>query len=546
MNGSRNIVSDLLLGLGLPTVQQNGSSITAGQNSTGLNFAALLNMFSGNGLNQTSANTAQFNLTAMLGQKKSSDPTSGNSVPQQLQALLGFGMSPMPAMSATPTTKSNLITAPNASLVDSADAATSVKVQMLAANGTQLSLPVREIPEGNYKVKDATIANGNLNMTLVHKDDPTIELRVTLPSSPTQAEPQPTSPVSLLTNAQSKSVSTISPGNGSQHTPQMEQLLTQLKASEITVNQPHTLVAETPDQATTMQITTNQNVASQLVAEQMTLNQPKEFLNTLVAPKGNAGEEPAKGKSTVAEKLAIRLVDPKATTASTELADAVRPTTMASNSETSQQEQYFRPTAVKINNRVMTKEYPSIAALLESTNGETSSLQNSATELAAGSWSTSRQSQSVELRMDQTAVKVIVPKDLSELLTGSHKSVSLKLDPQYLGPARLSLVMHGDALTAKITVETQQAKAALDHSMNQLNDQLAQAGVKVDLINVNVRGGGADNQSFRQQQDWLAHSRPHMVTNESELTMEQPTVVTAVGRTMSQNYVNGRGVNLYA
>jgi flagellar hook-length control protein FliK len=194
----------------------------------------------------------------------------------------------------------------------------------------------------------------------------------------------------------------------------------------------------------------------------------------------------------------------------------------------------------------MTKDSPTVAALMDTKeNGGASSNSQSTSAATSNSLHLLRQESTMSFRQDQTAVKVTVPKDLSGLLDGSHKSVSIKLDPAYLGPARLSLVMRGEVLSAKITVDTQQAKAALDNSMTQLTDQLASAGVKVDLINVSVRGGGADNQSFHRPQEWFTRQQQHVVHHESILALDA-AALEASSRQAPSSYLHGRGVNLYA
>ena len=121
----------------------------------------------------------------------------------------------------------------------------------------------------------------------------------------------------------------------------------------------------------------------------------------------------------------------------------------------------------------------------------------------------------------------------------------IKLEPEFLGPARLHLTMRQETLTARVMVDTPQAKAAVESSLSQLTDQLTKVGIKVDYIDVGVRGGGAQNQFFHNQSNWF---RAHIsrVTAPKEVEPVSPAITAATVARHSAGYIAGDRVNIYA
>jgi flagellar hook-length control protein FliK len=542
VSSQNNIVSDLLLGFGAqPVPQQGPTGVSTPAMGTG-SFASLLSLFSGIGVNGQGSTNPQTTLSAAT---DNSDlmPLSA-SVQAQVKMLLGMGFTPAANNAAgvvsldNQNTSGRSLAAQPAALGLNSGKAT---VQLIAANGKALDLPVREIPEGSYAVKDANISNGNLNLTLVHKDDQNTELKISLPTQVLSANPKndlPTQVSSLHMNAVS---SHSRPTAHSRQMSSFEQFLTQLKASEVTINQPLPSTAGPAEQAPVLTIQTQVETNPMVAVGATSVARPLNLARTIALSDSDESLTERGGES-IKTNIAQVAGAPKA---AEQLVSAIQPIQAQFKTGAAQAEPFFRPTAFKINNRVMTKETPTVAALMDVNDGGSAAASQNASASASGGLHTLRQEPAMNFRQDQTAVRVTVPKDLSGLLDGSHKSISIKLDPDYLGPARLSLIMRGEVLTAKITVDTQQAKAALDNSMTQLTDQLASAGVKVDMINVSIRGGGADNQSFHRPQDWFAQQQPRVIQSESIAALDV-AALEAANRQMPISYLHGRGVNLYA
>ena len=147
-------------------------------------------------------------------------------------------------------------------------------------------------------------------------------------------------------------------------------------------------------------------------------------------------------------------------------------------------------------------------------------------------------------RVDQPAVRFTLPDNLSEVIKQGSRSITLKIEPEHLGPARLNLVMNENSLSARLTVESLPAKLAVQNSIDQLTDQLARAGIRLDHIEVSLQGGGAHNQFFHRQADWFRSQRQTpRVANEEILS---PMSVAPAMPIPLASYLTSGGVNLYA
>lgn len=101
-----------------------------------------------------------------------------------------------------------------------------------------------------------------------------------------------------------------------------------------------------------------------------------------------------------------------------------------------------------------------------------------------------------------TSTVLVLPDKLDELLMPVGRTVTLRLEPDTLGPARLQLTLQGDQLTARITVERPEAKALLDSSLGQLTQQLERAGIRVEQIQIQLAGQAAHDQLPQRGPDW--------------------------------------------
>ncbi|MBD3331601.1 hypothetical protein GF356_02020 [candidate division GN15 bacterium] len=148
-------------------------------------------------------------------------------------------------------------------------------------------------------------------------------------------------------------------------------------------------------------------------------------------------------------------------------------------------------------------------------------------------------------------VRMVIPEAEMMKLRTTGQTVRLRLEPDSLGPARLTLHMQGDTMKAHVMVESQQAKVAVESSLQELAQQLNRANIKVDHISVEVASDGTDQQwQFDRRPNW--HARPqgdsHANLNaegEGDETIDNPTILAQADA--SRGYgIGAGGVNLLA
>jgi flagellar hook-length control protein FliK len=148
-------------------------------------------------------------------------------------------------------------------------------------------------------------------------------------------------------------------------------------------------------------------------------------------------------------------------------------------------------------------------------------------------------------------VRMVIPEAEMMKLRTTGQTVRLRLEPDSLGPARLTLHMQGDTMKAHVVVESQQARAAVESSLQELAQQLNRANIKVDHISVEVASDGTDQQwQFDRRPNW--HARPQggsyanlNAEGEDDETIDNPTILAQADA--SRGYgVGAGGVNLLA
>jgi flagellar hook-length control protein FliK len=147
-------------------------------------------------------------------------------------------------------------------------------------------------------------------------------------------------------------------------------------------------------------------------------------------------------------------------------------------------------------------------------------------------------------------VRVIIPETEMMKLRSNGQTIRLQLEPDTLGPARLTLTMQGNTLKAQVMVESYQAKAVVESSLQELTSQLGRANIKVDHITVEVASDGADQHwQFERRPQW--HSRSHgsyaslASDDENNEIADNATILT--GTSVNEPYgIRAGSVNLIA
>ncbi|RKX29861.1 MAG: hypothetical protein DRP47_00550 [Candidatus Zixiibacteriota bacterium] len=148
-------------------------------------------------------------------------------------------------------------------------------------------------------------------------------------------------------------------------------------------------------------------------------------------------------------------------------------------------------------------------------------------------------------KVDLQPVKFNIPENLRTWLKPNGQSIRLNIEPEHLGPARLSLHIHNNQLRAVVVVENTQAKMTVEGSLDHLMDALNKADIQVDRIEVNVDQQNAREQLFQQRAytNWRSNNiRPFSITDNLKEIAEQTPPVPR----MEPSYVSAGRVNLLA
>ncbi len=142
-------------------------------------------------------------------------------------------------------------------------------------------------------------------------------------------------------------------------------------------------------------------------------------------------------------------------------------------------------------------------------------------------------------------VRFNLPMDIKTALKPNGQSITLRIEPENLGPAKLSLSLRDDKLTAKISVESAPAKAALESNLDRLVSQLAKADISVDQIEITITGDSAHNEFFQRQPHWQ-HRVSYRSSQSDDISSESDGIPVAEPLLSAAQYAGPSGVNLLA
>lgn len=166
-------------------------------------------------------------------------------------------------------------------------------------------------------------------------------------------------------------------------------------------------------------------------------------------------------------------------------------------------------------------------------------------EYIAGSGRVATESSLSYEKAETRPVRFSLPDNLSSRLGLNGKTISLKIEPEHLGPARLSLTMYGNKLKAKVMVKTAEAKAMIENSLDILTRQLAKAEIEVDNIEVAIDGDHAEGELPQRRPYWL-RPVPTAATDLKALSSDDAAEQLPAYLQSANTYVGATGVNLLA
>jgi hypothetical protein len=142
-------------------------------------------------------------------------------------------------------------------------------------------------------------------------------------------------------------------------------------------------------------------------------------------------------------------------------------------------------------------------------------------------------------------LRFTLPENLNTVLKSNSKAVTIRIEPEHLGPARLSLSMVDDRLKARIVVSSVSARAALEGSLDRLVDQLARADIKVDQVEIAINGDSTHNEFLGRQPHWRRRMAARIPATEA-LSFDPTTGPAAPAAWSPAQYVGSEGVNVLA
>ena len=511
-----NILNDLLSG--------QASSSKSGQVGSGINglpdgatpFDQLMNLFGMVSLptgigSATDPSLSQF--SELLGDKNKADggstPLAGTLLPN---VMWGGGFMPLcptkqtpgmaPGTSPDPTTLPSIT--PQSTSVKTGDtmlvpkeAVTTNPKLMALLNQTPVS-----VPQGKFAVVASKVTDGKLELEVASPKTSDQTIKITIPTAllheSATVAPSVAARIPLI--------------EGNAGTSNFEQLLAHANVKEIEISTSAVAESILPSAPQTITIVAESNGRPVMLTGKM--NKSQMTATTSRNTKDSALSALKSGSTPVAASDETNVVSP----------------IEAKN-----------PTASLANDSLTTRSFADFVQTLDSSAVKN---DNFGRALPTGLERTEAPAQGVAVPV-RPMVRMSIQDDLPRLSKLTGRTLTIKIEPEYLGPARLHLTMRQDTLSARLTVDSPQAKAAVESSLTQLTDQLSKAGIKVDYIDVGVRGGGAENQSFHRQSDWFRQQQPrHIPLAEiSELTAETIPSLMSASRT---SYLGNDRVNIFA
>ncbi|UCE25121.1 MAG: flagellar hook-length control protein FliK [Candidatus Zixiibacteriota bacterium] len=142
------------------------------------------------------------------------------------------------------------------------------------------------------------------------------------------------------------------------------------------------------------------------------------------------------------------------------------------------------------------------------------------------------------------SVRLNLPENLSTTVKPNGRAVTIRIEPEHLGPARLSLSMVDHKLKARIVVDSVPAKVALESNIDRLMNQLSKADIKVDQIEITINGDSTHNQYLGRQPHWRHRMITRIPAVEPQTSDKGDIPITPSA--LSAEYLGAGGVNVLA
>jgi len=148
-----------------------------------------------------------------------------------------------------------------------------------------------------------------------------------------------------------------------------------------------------------------------------------------------------------------------------------------------------------------------------------------------------------EARISTTPVKFVLPVEVIGENTKNNHTVMIRMEPDHLGPVRMTISTYNDILTARLVVDSPLAKATVESNLNNLLEQLNRHGIRVDAFEVSVGGGTVGHEARENRfakSAWMA--RQNLKSYEKSCAING----IVVPGTQEHLYIEANGVNCFA
>ncbi len=146
-------------------------------------------------------------------------------------------------------------------------------------------------------------------------------------------------------------------------------------------------------------------------------------------------------------------------------------------------------------------------------------------------------------KLDIQSVRFTAPleSDIRDLKSG--RTVIIKMEPEHLGPVRLTLSTSGDSLHGRMTVQSVEARAAVEGNLNELQEQLSRQGIKLDSFQISLAGGQVGQRAFGGRR---SPTESGGMSRNNSRDLSNP-ISGLIEKTLSQRlYISATGVNWVA
>ncbi|MFZ5980092.1 MAG: flagellar hook-length control protein FliK [Candidatus Zixiibacteriota bacterium] len=384
-----------------------------------------------------------------------------------------------------------------------------------------------KLADGDYNIIEAKTVDAQLNLTVQAKDNPAHQIKITLPADQLQTL------MSGKENGQQKDgtdlplrTARVDAGisRGADRTVKIDDLFAKLDLKELQIKTSETGAAKVaPDAMTAKAATEVKIVADNAGQEVIIKGKINNYEIKTLTDRENSRTAVRDGSRVLSE------VDGEELSVKAEKAD-------------NQQAQRLNRSVFKTGNTV--DDFNLLKNLSREKTAENSKNDTPRLFQEVTLEQLPRAAQNQSVRTVATPVRFTLPENVARTLQPNGRSVTLKIEPDYLGTARLHLTMRNDSLAARVTVDNIPAKNALESSLHQLTEQLNKSGIQVDYIEVNVSGEEARERAFSRTPHWNRSSHTAGFDTDGEVISDLDKITPSLAVPVS--YVGAGGVNIFA